>query len=194
MREGRAESVYHARPLYRREYDRLVELGLFADERVELLDGRLYAMMPQGPAHSTTTARLAARLIRALGDRAVVFTHSPLAMGDASEPEPDIAVVPPGDYLDELPRRAWLVIEISDSSIHKDRQLKAPIYAAAGVPDYWIVDLPGEAVEVRRRPVGGRYTRVSRHGRGEVLAPLRLGGLRIAVDDILPARRKPRKH
>src|SRR5450631_913480 len=113
------------RPLHRREYDRLVELGSFDEERIELLRGMLVGMSPQGAEHADVVHRLAALLARGFGDRAVVRTHSPLALGEDSEPEPDVAVLAPGDYSREHPSTALLVIEVSDTSLRKDRAIKA---------------------------------------------------------------------
>src|SRR5580704_11900392 len=90
---------------------------------------------------STSVTRLNKLLVRALGDRAEVRVQAPFGASDVSEPEPDLAVVPPGSYLDEHPSRAHLLIEVADSSLQDDRRIKGPLYAAAGVPEYWIVDL-----------------------------------------------------
>src|SRR5438132_14039192 len=90
------------RPLKRDEYDKLVALGAFAEEKVELLYGTIVAMTPQGVPHAFTIQRLSKRLMFAVSDRAMVRVQLPLALGD-SEPEPDLAVVPPGDYSKEHP-------------------------------------------------------------------------------------------
>jgi Uma2 family endonuclease len=157
------------RPLARAEYDRLVDLGFFEDERVELLRGALVRMSPQGAPHANAPARLMARLILALGDRAHVRAHSPLALDDWSEPEPDIAVVAPGDYSRAHPTTALLVVEAADSSLRKDRRIKAELYAERDIPEYWIINLVEGVVEVHTLPVGGRYTNVTTRGVGERL-------------------------
>jgi Uma2 family endonuclease len=173
------------RPLRRREYERLVAVGSFEDEHVELLGGLLVAMSPQGAEHSDVVRRLAAMLVRAVGDRAIVSTHSPLALGDESEPEPDVALVPPGDYARQHPSTALLVIEVSDSSLRRDREIKAPLYAAAGIPEYWLVNVVDRAVEVHRAPRDGRYTDVSRQGRDSTLRPLAFADVVVAIGDLL---------
>ncbi|HEY3353889.1 MAG TPA: Uma2 family endonuclease [Polyangia bacterium] len=177
------------RPLRRGEYDRLVALGCFADERLELLRGVLVAMSPQGALHAEVIRRLTRLLIVALGDTAVVQGQSPLALDDSSEPEPDVAVVPPGDYAEEHPARALLVIEVADSSLRKDRLVKGGLYAEAGIPEFWLVDLDARVVEVYRDPVDGRYTSASRVGREVVIRPVALPGLGLAVADFLPQPR-----
>jgi Uma2 family endonuclease len=173
------------RPLHRREYERMVELGLFDDERIELLRGALVEMSPQGAPHSDVTERLAATLYEALRGRARVRSHSPLALSDDSEPEPDIAVVPPGDYSRELPRAALLVVEVADSSLRKDRRIKAELYAEAGVPEYWLVNLVDGVIELHSDPREGRYQNVTSHGRAARLTPGLLAGVVVDVGALL---------
>ena len=172
------------RPLSRAEYDRLVELDFFEDERVELLRGALVKMSPQGAPHANAPARLMKRLILGLGDRAQVRAHSPLALGDWSEPEPDIAVVLPGDYSRAHPETALLVVEAADSSLRKDRRIKAELYAEHSIPEYWIINLVEGAVEVHTLPVGGRYTRVETFGPGDSLCMNAFPDLRVEVSEL----------
>ena len=172
------------RPLSRREYDKLVELGVFEDERVELLRGVLVTMSPQGGPHSGITAWFAQRLILATKGAYEVRSHSPFAADDYSEPEPDVSVSRRAASLLEHPTTALLLIEVSDSSIRKDRKIKVPIYAEASVPEYWIVDVNEAIVEVHRRPDQGRYTSVERLDRSGVLRPVELAGIAIPVGEI----------
>jgi Uma2 family endonuclease len=173
------------RPLRRVEFDRLVELGRFEDERVELLFGALVEMTPPGPPHATVVDRLTRMLVRALGDRAWVRVQNPLALTEDSEPEPDLALVPPGDYAEAHPDRAYLVIEVADASLNKDRRIKASLYASAGIPAYWIVNLRDRVIEVHEAPANGAYQRVGRHAHGEVLSLPAFPDLAIPVDDVL---------
>ena len=175
------------RPLRREEYDRLIELGAFEDERVELLSGMLVAMSPQGARHAHATMRLHELLLRALGDRAEVRSHSPLSLPEDSEPESDVAVVPPGDYSREHPSGAYLVVEVADSSLQKDRNIKARLYAAAGILEYWLVNLSEDLVEIYRAPAGGEYQAISRHGRQETLRLRAFSDVELRVGDFLPA-------
>jgi Uma2 family endonuclease len=146
------------RPLSRCEYDALVASGHFADERIELLDGMLVAMSPQDPLHANTVSRLAERLTERLRGRAHVQTQCPIAIGGRSEPEPDIAVVPVGDYSREHPDHAFLLVEVASSSLRKDREVKGRLYAEASIPEYWLVNLEGNQIEVFTDPRDGRYT------------------------------------
>jgi Uma2 family endonuclease len=181
-------TVHHdrIRPLRRIEYDVLVERGLLADARVELLAGALVEMSPQGPVHATVVARLARHFIRGLPDEVDVRVQSPFAAADDSEPEPDIAVVPAGDYTKAHPDRAVLIIEVAESSLVKDRGLKAALYATAGVPEFWLVNLVERVVEVHRRPVSGRYEDITRRRAGDVLAPEAFPSATIEAAAVLP--------
>jgi len=140
------------RPLKRREYDRLVALGAFVDEKIELLEGQLVPMSPIGPPHSSAVQTLTELLLPALLGRAKVFVQSPFAALDSSEPEPDLTIVPTGEYRCEHPTHAYLIIEVAESSLQRDRGQKQRIYAQAGVPEYWIVDVAGRRIEVYTDP------------------------------------------
>ncbi len=175
----------HPRPLRRAEYDRLVALGAFEDERVELLHGVLVDMSPNYPEHASPIDRLNAILTPALVGKARVRIQLPLVAHDESEPEPDVAVVPQGDYRSQHPAEALLVIEVALSSLNKDRNVKAPLYAASGFREYWIVDVAEKAIEVHCQPADGRYTLVTRHAAGESLRPEAFPGVAVSVDDVL---------
>ena len=173
------------RPLKRTEYETMVVAGLFEDERVELLEGVIVEMSPQSPSHAAAIQRLDRVLQRLIGDRASIRVQMPFAAGDLSLPEPDVAVVPPGDYETAHPAQALLVIEVADSSLRKDRRLKVEIYARAGVPEYWVVGLFDGLVEVHTEPTAGAYRRVTPAGRGDRIRPGAFPDIEIAVDDIL---------
>ena len=172
------------RPLKRAEYDRLVELGLFQGERIELLRGVLVKMLPQRPPHASTVQKLNGLLAARLQERFGLRIRCPLALSDDSEPEPDVAIVSPGDYDTEHPRTALLVIEVADSSQPIDRGIKLTIYAEADVPEYWIVDLVQMTVDVHTQPKRGRYTNLRTFRDGDVLRPTLLPDVAIYVAEI----------
>jgi Uma2 family endonuclease len=174
-----------ARPFKRVEYETMIAAGLFEDERVELLDGVIVEMSPQSPLHAAVIQRLDAALQRLLQGRGVVRVQMPLAAGEASLPEPDVAVVPPGDYDDAHPSRALLVIEVADSSLRKDRHLKSEIYAKAGVSEYWVIGLAEGVIEVHTDVSAAAYLRVTPARRGDVVRMQALPGVEIPVVDIL---------
>lgn len=157
------------RGLTRAEYDRIVELGVFDDEALELLDGGLYRMVPQGWPHHSVTSRLRRHLERAwwaAGDeRYLVTVHAPIAAGDRSEPEPDLYVYDAeADDAGHHPEFAHLVVEVAQSSQGRDLVRKPGVYASAGFPEYWVVDLPRREVVVHRdpRPELAQYGSVQR--------------------------------
>jgi Uma2 family endonuclease len=136
-------------------------------------------------------AKLAASLGRALPPGFEVRTHSPLAVSDDSEPEPDVAVVSAGDYSTRHPQTALLVIEVADSSLQKDRRVKAALYAAAGIPEFWLVDLAARRVDVHRSPGAAGYASVEHHAT-ETIALMAFPDVQIPVAAFLPpADRRP---
>ncbi len=174
----------------RAEYEALARRGALEDARVELLYGRLVSMSPQGEPHTYSVGQLMTLLVRALGDRGRVRVQAPFAAPDESEPEPDVAVVAPGDYLDGHPRVAFLIVEVAETSLARDRT-KARLYGAAGVTEYWIVNLPEQILEVHSQPGPEGYAAVSRHGRGETLVLSAFNDIALSVDEILPPIRNP---
>jgi Uma2 family endonuclease len=176
------------RPIRRDEYERLVESGFFEGERVELLYGVIIRRSSQGPEHDDALDRLASELQRCLAGRARVRVQSGFAASDGSEPEPDIAVVPPGDYAQTHPSRAWLVVEIAQSSLAKDRGPKARLYAESGVDEYWIVNLVDRCIEVHTEPQDGVYRTSRRVASGEQVKSTCFEDLAIAVDAVIPAK------
>lgn len=172
------------RPLLRTEYERMVALGWFADERIELLQGVLVKMSPQGPRHIAVIRRLLRLLVLGVGERAEVQPQGPLALTNDSEPEPDVALVPIG-YADELPSQAYLVIEVADSSLAKDRSVKAPLYASAGVPEYWIVNITDRVIEVHRDAQEGVYRQIFVCRPGDAVEVASFPDIRIAVADVV---------
>ena len=156
-----ASDVYR---LSRVEYDRAVEAGAFEpDAKLELIDGELLAMTPEGSRHAAVIQLVAARLRQVFDSGFDVRVQHPLAAAEYSEPEPDVAVVPGTirDYMDAHPTSAVLVVEVSNESLHRDRTLKQRLYAASAIPEYWIVALPDHRLEVYRNPAGETATRAS---------------------------------
>ena len=179
----------------RREYDRLIETGFFkAGDKVELIGGQLMVAEPQGSRHAATVSLVADALRAAFGSGWYVMAQLPVALDDESEPEPDVAVVPgtAREYWHAHPSRPVLVVEIADSSAALDREHKASLYARAGVPDSWIVNIVEGLLEVYRQPVpspdnpyGWGYAEVQRLGRGATISPVAVPAASIPVADLL---------
>ena len=175
--------------LSRVEYDRAVEAGAFEPEaKLELIDGNLHAMTPEGSRHAVGI-ELVAHCLRHVFDSGFhVRVQHPLAADDYSEPEPDVAVVsgPMRDYRDAHPRSAVLVVEVSHESLRNDRTVKQRLYARCGIAEYWILALPDSCLEVYRKPAGDSYQSVTHHRAGDKVAPLARPDAQIVVDDLLP--------
>jgi Uma2 family endonuclease len=175
----------------REEYYLLGAMGFFRGERVELIEGDIIQMSPVSAEHVTCVHRMFQWLLQVFHD-ATVRMQSPLNLGD-SEPEPDIAVVPgkAGDYAHAHPTTALLVVEVAQTSLEYDREVKAPLYARAGIPEYWIVNLDGQCIEVYRDPApmgegfGYRSRRI--YMKGEQIAPLQKPKGSVSVDELLLA-------
>lgn len=184
------------RPWTRADYDRLIAAGAFDHgEPVELLGGELVAREPQGSYHFTTLTLAAGVIERLFGPGWTVRQQAPITLDDESEPEPDLAVVrgEPIDFLEGHPARPALIVEVAETSLQLDRDLKGGLYARAGLPDYWIINLRARCLEVFRAPVpdltapvGWRYRDVTVLATGDQVAPLVLEGRSLAVADLLP--------
>jgi Uma2 family endonuclease len=173
------------------QYFALVDRGeLRPDDRVELLEGVVVSMSPQGSPHANAIARITALLVPLVGTQAVVRVQCSFRAGRYNVPEPDFAVVPgPLERWEhEHPNEALLILEVADSSLPTDRLSKAAIYAAAGIPQYLVVNLRGDRVETfaGAEPARARWADVRPAFRGERIALVALPGCSLAVDDLLP--------
>lgn len=169
-------------------YHAFIEAGLFEDGvRGELLEGVLVAMSPRGAPHDDAIAWLNREFVLALSDVFQVRVQSALTFKPSgSEPEPDLAVVAHDAPRPFHPGEARLVIEVADSSLRTDRQYKTFLYAEAGIPEYWIVNLPDRRVERYTLPRGDTYHEITELTAGDELTP-RLGQPTIAVADLFAA-------
>jgi Uma2 family endonuclease len=173
------------RRIRRSEYLELAELGAFDDERVELLYGVIVEMSPpDSPQHSSPIQVLNERLVLKLAGRASVRTQLPYACDDESQPVPDFAVVPVGRYWDDHPQHAHCIIEVALSSLRKDRLVKAPLYAASRVSEYWIADVSGRCFHVFRNSNGSAYESETRYDMGDSVALEAFPDVVITVADV----------
>jgi Uma2 family endonuclease len=187
-------STLQTRRWTRQEYDRMAKAGLFkADERVELLDGEIAVMTPQASPHSVSIGMAERTLQHLFGPAYWVRVQMPLIGDPDSEPEPDLAVVPgePRAYLQEHPRSAVLVVEVSDTTLSLDRDRKGPIYSRAGIPEYWIVNLVERTLEVYRDPLAHRdrpprYQILQCLSAADRIAPLAKPDVPVRGADLLP--------
>lgn len=171
------------------EYELMIEAGVFdEDDHIELIRGEIVDMPPIGPGRGFGVSNLVMLLAPKVGKSAILWVQSPVRISTNDRPEPDVALLRPRPDLSpgSPPQAAdvLLVIEISDSSVAYDRKVKRQLYAEAGIPEYWIVNLQEQIIELYSNPSEGDYRQVTRAKRGETLSlPDELGG--IQVTDIL---------
>ncbi len=182
----------HLHRIRRTTFERMIDAGMFpADQRIELLDGVMVAMSPQSDAHATTVVRLNKLLVQRLGDRADVAPQLPYRASSYSRPEPDVALWPPTRARIPGPGQLLLAIEVADSTLRKDREIKAPIYAAARVPEYWIINLADDLLERHTAPGPRGYRRRAALTRDDRVRLVAFPDVELAVADILaPLRRR----
>ena len=179
----------------RGEYYKMAEAGLFEGRHVELIEGRVVEMSPMGSLHATAVALTARALEKAFGQGYFVRWQMPLAAGETSEPEPDVAVIAGDvrDYREAHPTTAVLIVEVADTSLAYDRFEKASLYARAGIPDYWVLNLIDRQFEVRRnrgpdasQPFGFGYADVKVLSSVDSITPLSMPQATVSVTDLLP--------
>jgi Uma2 family endonuclease len=178
------------------EYYQMADMGFFRGQRVELIDGEIVEMAPQGNFHSVAVGLCEECLRGVFIANFWVRAQLPMRFSERySEPEPDISVVvgKPRDYLSGHPESALLIVEISETTLAYDRGRKASLYAASGIEDYWIVNLKQRQLEVRRKPVldpsqpfGWHYGPEMVLRADESVSPLALPAVVIRVGDLLP--------
>lgn len=144
------------------QYHQMATAGILCDtDRVELINGDIIDMSPINSEHAGMVNRLLRVLTKKLLGKAIMTIQNPIHLDDISEPEPDltIAKIREDDYISAHPRPkdVFVVIEVADTSLDKDREIKAPLYAKHGIPEYWIVNLKDKQIELFRQPSNGEY-------------------------------------
>lgn len=170
-------------------YHRMIDAGIFdEDDHVELIDGELRAMPPLNAGHAGKNKRLNRLLSQRVGELALVAVQDPLTLAPRSEPEPDLMLLRPrGDYYEDAnptPADTLLVIEISDSSLRYDRNTKIPLYASHQIPEVWLIDIKNRELEVYRDPGPQGYRQILMPDVDQVIAPLLLPNVEIAVREL----------
>ncbi len=172
------------------EYYKMAEVGILKpSDRVELIKGEIIKMSPIKSFHAGVINFLVEQLNFKLFGKVVVAGQNPIRIGPHSEPEPDVVVAKfrKDRYQNRHPRPAdiYLLIEVADSSLHFDRQIKLPLYAEAGIPEYWIVNLPERQIEVFHQPEGTKYLvqEIVRRGETITCSTIAFG---LQVEDIFP--------
>ena len=178
------------------EYHKMGEMGIFSEDvRVELIEGVIIEMSPIGSKHAGTVNKLNWLFSnRLLPSEARIAVQNPVVLDDGTEPQPDISVLKPKDdaYTSAHPRPddVLLIVEVADTSVEDDRAIKLPRYAAVGIPEVWLVNIPERMIEVYHTPTGekevARYKIRVEYYEGETLNPEAFPGVKIGVADVLP--------
>lgn len=171
------------------EFERMGAAGIFhPNDRLELIEGEIVEMPPIGPRHAGVVAYLS-KLLNRLFNNLIVITQSSIRLDDFSEPQPDVALLRWRDdfyrHAHPTPADVLLVVEVADTTVESDRQVKIPLYARAGIPEAWLVNIPGERIEVYSDPEGETYRQVRRFGRGRRARSQTLEGLGVGVGEVL---------
>jgi Uma2 family endonuclease len=169
------------------DYHRMAEAGiLHEDDRVELIEGEIVEMTPIGARHATCVRELNRLVGKQVGDDLRVDVQSPIRIGEHGEPQPDVAVIRARDYSNSLPspEDVLLLIEVADTSLAYDREVKLLLYARSGIPEAWLVDLTGGVIERHTEPAEDGYRLVRRVGRGETLRSETVSELETPVDAV----------
>jgi Uma2 family endonuclease len=178
------------RPFTTAEYHRLIEIGLLTeDDRVELLNGEIIEMAPIGPRHAACVKRVSEFLHSKVKKAAIVGTQDPIELNDFSEPEPDLSLLKRrADFYAEshpTPADVLIAIEVADTSVEKDREIKLPSYARSGIPEAWLIDLYNDRIEIHYEPHQAVYQQVRIVQRGQRFASPTLPQLKFKAEDIL---------
>lgn len=172
------------------EYERMGQVGIFSeDERVELVCGEVLKMPPIGERHAGSVDFLANMITKRLRRGVIVRVQNPIRLDEYSQPQPDITILKHRDdfyrHAHPKPEDILLVIEVSDTTLEYDLKVKVPLYARAGIPETWVVNLPGKRLKTYADPAGGAYQTIKSYARGEESQSRSLAALRLSVAEVL---------
>ena len=173
------------------EFQRISDIEDFfpPDSRFELIRGEIIEMPKHTRRHSGRVNKLNRVFTSKLGESAIVCIQNGMYVDKMSEPKPDVVIAKPLPELfgpfEPCPEDVFLLVEISDTSVRYDTKLKAALYAEGGVPEYWVLNIPKDVVEVRTEPVDGEYQRTQIYEHGQTIAAIHLPGVTFTVDELL---------
>lgn len=172
------------------QYYRMAAAGVFTeDDRVELIEGEIIEMNPIGSRHAACVGRLTEILGRSVAGQAIVWVQNPVQVSDYSEPLPDVTLLKRrADFYAQAnpqPADVLLIVEVADSSVEYDHEIKLPLYAESSIVEVWLVNIAKEIIEVYRQPVGSKYQGVDLVKRGESVSVQSLPNVTVDVNDVL---------
>ncbi|MBE9123305.1 Uma2 family endonuclease [Tychonema sp. LEGE 07199] len=172
------------------EYHLMNEAGVFGeDDRVELIEGEIIQMAAIGTRHASSVKRLTRRFSLIPEDRVTLGVQDPIQLTEKTEPQPDVVLLQPrADYYETahpMPSEVLLLVEVSDSTVDYDRDVKVPNYSRSGIQEVWLWDLEVNCLEVYRNPTANGYISVQKFERGETVSPLGFPDFVVSIDGIL---------
>ena len=169
------------------DYHQMAAVGILdEDDRVELIDGEIVELPPIGGPHITAVNRLTELFVMALHGRAIVQVQNPIRLSEYAEPQPDLSLVRPGAmHYPAWPENVLLVVEVAQASLRYDRRVKMPLYAQAGIPETWLLDVVGRRMFVHRDPAPDGYRTVLTVRGDQPISPLAFPDLVLTVDQLL---------
>jgi Uma2 family endonuclease len=176
------------------QYHQMAEAGILtANDRVELIEGEIIEMSPVGRHHAACVKRLIRLFSQPVGERAIVAAQDPVELSDRSELQPDFALLQPRPDFYEAghphPQDVFLLVEVADTTVESDREVKISLYARSGIVEVWLVNINQQSIEVHREPAFNRYGNVQHFQRGQQLSVQAFPDIRLTVDEILGQRR-----
>ena len=171
------------------EYYKMIELGMLKDyEKAEIIEGELIKKMTIGDRHAAIVNLLTKFFVKNVSDEVLVSVQNPIRLSNFNEPEPDLVLADLTKFDGKRhpqPREVFIVVEVSDTTLKYDRDVKLPLYAEAEIREVWIINLPSNIVEIHQRPSNGLYQFVKIFNRGEAVEYEVLPNLTLSVDEIL---------
>ncbi len=169
------------------DFHQMIDTGIFSDRRVELIDGLILEMPPEGTEHTYFEENLAKKLERLTQDRAYVRENKPVTLSN-SEPEPDVVVakLPRSQYIEHhpYPEDIFLLIEVSKSTLERDTSVKKRIYARENILEYWVVDIEAKKIIVYRSPASGDYQQKFELASGKIISSLAFPDIELKIAEI----------
>ncbi len=155
------------------DYHQMLVAGILSeDERVELIQGEIIKMSPIGVRHASCVNRLLKLFLQSLGDRVTVIVQNPVVLSNLSEPQPDLALLLPRDDFyaagHPQPQDILLLVEVADTTIESDRNIKVPLYASSEITEVWLIDVNEQVIEVFREPTANSYQSIQKFQTGEI--------------------------
>ncbi|WYL97316.1 MAG: Uma2 family endonuclease [Gloeotrichia echinulata IR180] len=171
------------------QYHKMVDSGILtADDRIELIGGEIIEMSPIGTKHAACVNRLVNLLAQLSRKRIILASQNPIALNENSEPQPDVALLKPRDDFYETahpqPSDIFLLIEVADSTVKYDREVKIPLYAQANIIEVWLVDIYEQVIEVYQQPISAGYQHIQKFARGQTLSIQAFHDVNISVNEI----------